>query len=166
MMTIKPGRKTVSESLEDYLEAIWFLTQRQGEVHNKDLARELGVTMPSVTAALRHLQELGYIDYDRRTGPRLTESGECLARQVADRHLLLKEFFSSILLLPPAEAEALACNLEHVIGPEASVRLANLTAYLKDRCFQCDMFDKDRYARKLAEHEPGIRHSCDEQSAD
>lgn len=164
MMTIKPERKGISGSLEDYLEAIWFLSQRQPGVHNKDIARELGVKMPSVTAALQHLKELGYIDYDRRTGPKLTQEGECLARQVADRHALLKDFFASILLMPPDKAEALACSLEHTIGQDAAWRLANLTTYLKENCFSCKSFQMKVYQKTISKQDPAQMHVCTEET--
>ncbi len=164
MMTVKPEKKGISGSLEDYLEAIWFISQRQEGVHNKDIARELGVKMPSVTVALQHLKELGYIEYERKTGPRLTEEGECLARQVADRHALLKEFFASILLMPAPEAEALACSIEHTIGQDAAWRLANLTTYLKENCFTCEKFQFEVYHKTVVKRDPALMRVCTEES--
>lgn len=158
-MTVKPPRKSLSESLEDYIEAIWFLLRDKGEAHNKDIANQLGVKMPSVTAALHTLQQLGYIHYDRRSGATFTEEGECLARQLAERHELLRVFFTDILLLDPQRAESLACAMEHVIGTEATRRLASLTAYLKDSCFRCDLFTLERY-RSLLDSQDDVQDAA------
>jgi len=163
MMTVKPQRKSVSESLEDYLEVIWFLSQQQATVHNKDIARELGVKMPSVTAALQHLKELGYIEYDRKTGPRLTDFGSCLAKQVAERHTLLKDFFSTILLMPNEAAESIACSLEHVISQDATHRLEQLMDYLKQNCFQCKAFRYDEYKKNIDQNSSPSEQACSEE---
>ncbi len=163
MMTVKPARKNLSGSLEDYLETIWFLQRDNRRAHTKDIADELGVKMPSVTAALHALQELGYIEYDRKNGPRLTEDGACIAQQVASRHELLKSFFTEVLLMNPDNAEPLACSIEHLIGADASRRLANLTTYLKENCFHCGKFSYVSYQAQLDQPNENLPNSCSDE---
>ena len=54
----------LSESMEDYLEAIAELIAVDGHAHTKEIAQKLNVKMPSVTGALRQLEQQGYIVYN------------------------------------------------------------------------------------------------------
>ena len=56
--------KILTESLEDYLEAIAELSAVDGHAHTKEIADKLKVKMPSVTGALRQLAEMKYIVYN------------------------------------------------------------------------------------------------------
>ncbi|MBP5586310.1 MAG: hypothetical protein J6Y92_08165, partial [Lentisphaeria bacterium] len=47
----------LTESLEDYLEAIAELIAVEGHAHAKEIAAKLNVKMPSVTGALRQLEK-------------------------------------------------------------------------------------------------------------
>ena len=51
--------KQLTASLEDYLEAIAELTAVDGHAHAKEIAVRLNVKMPSVTGALRQLDQMG-----------------------------------------------------------------------------------------------------------
>ena len=65
----------LSESMEDYLEAIAELIAVGGHAHTKEIAQKLNVKMPSVTGALRQLEQMGYIIYNTHYPVQLTEEG-------------------------------------------------------------------------------------------
>ncbi len=115
----------LSESLEDYLEAIAELIEEEGHAHAKEIARMLGVPMPSVTGALRQLVKLGYIEYNVHYPVVLTPAGAEIAHRVIHRHQALKRFFSQILGLPLEKASQCACHIEHVVD-EDTVRRFDL----------------------------------------
>ena len=50
-----------NESGEDYLEAILRLSAVKDDVHSVEVARELGVSKPAVTKAMRLLTQKGYV---------------------------------------------------------------------------------------------------------
>ena len=112
--------KILTESLEDYLEAIAELCAVNGHAHTKEIAEKLKVKMPSVTGALRQLAEMKYIVYNTHYPVVLTEDGRRVAEEVAARHQVLKRFFVDILGMPEAGASEAACHLEHLID-EATV---------------------------------------------
>ena len=112
--------KILTESLEDYLEAIAELCAVNGHAHTKEIAEKLKVKMPSVTSALRQLAEMKYIVYNTHYPVVLTEDGRRVAEEVAARHQVLKRFFVDILGMPEAGASEAACHLEHLID-EATV---------------------------------------------
>lgn len=116
--------------MEDYLEAIYRLQQRYSVARVKDIAHELRVKMPSVSGALKALKARELVQHEAYGTVTLTPQGRELAEQVARRHLAIVDFLTSILGLPPEQAEPEACDLEHALGPEALQRLVALTDFL------------------------------------
>ena len=105
----------LTESLEDYLEAIAELIAVEGHAHAKEIAAKLNVKMPSVTGALRQLEKMGCIVYNTHYPVQLTEKGRLIAADVMHHHETLQKFFSEILGLPLEKASDTACRLEHLI---------------------------------------------------
>ena len=116
--------KTLSASLEDYLEAIFNLSEAKDEVHVKAIAEELGVKMPSVTGALRKLNERKLVAYHPYETVQLTEEGRRIAEKIDRRHSVFTIFFADVLGLAPDVAEENACRMEHAVDDEALERLA------------------------------------------
>ena len=130
-MTSQPA---LTESLEDYLEAIAELIAVEGHAHTKEIAEKLHVTMPSVTGALRQLEKLSLIVYNTHYPVQLTPEGEKIANEVLHRHKVLKQFFSAILGLPMAKASATACHLEHVVDADTIRRFVLFSEAIENRC--------------------------------
>ena len=112
----------LTESLEDYLEAIAELIEVEGHAHAKEIAAKLNVKMPSVTGALRQLEKMGCIHYNTHYPVQLTEKGRLIAEDVIHHHDVLKKFFSEILGLPLEKASETACRLEHLIDCDTIAR--------------------------------------------
>lgn len=108
----------LTESLEDYLEAIAELIAVDGHAHSKEIAQKLQVTMPSVTGALRQLLQLDLIIYNTHRPVLLTAKGKALAERIIYHHEVLKLFFSGILGLPIDKASETACRLEHIVDED------------------------------------------------
>ena len=123
----------LSESLEDYLEAIAELISVDGHAHTKEIAGKLNVKMPSVTGALRQLEQLGYIIYNTHYPVQLTTEGEIVAGKIVERHRVLKKFFSEILGLSPEKASDTACRLEHAVDEETIDRFTIFSEAIEQR---------------------------------
>ena len=123
----------LTESLEDYLEAIAELIADEGHAHSKDIAGRLHVTMPSVTGALRQLEKMGYIVYNTHYPVQLTKEGKSIADEVIRRHNVLKRFFSLILGLPGDKATATACRLEHAVDADTIQRFILFSEAIESR---------------------------------
>lgn len=67
--------KKLTMKQQNYLEAIYELSDEQGQAHVKDIAEKLNKSMPSVTEAMRKLSEKGYVQYDVRRNVSLTDCG-------------------------------------------------------------------------------------------
>ena len=107
---------TLSASQEDYLEAIFEIEQRKRAVRVKDVASQLGVTMPSVNGALKNLEAKGLIEHEKYEYIELTASGELKASQIASRHRLLFAFLHDILGVEEKTAQDEACRIEHILS--------------------------------------------------
>ena len=123
----------LSESLEDYLEAISELIEVNGHAHTKEIADKLNVKMPSVTAALRQLDKMGCIAYNTHYPVQLTSVGKEIADQVVRRHRILKKFFGDILGLNPEKASETACRLEHAVDEETIERFIVFSEAIENR---------------------------------
>ena len=111
--------KTVSSSLEDYLEVIYEIFEEKQGVKAIEISRRLGVGRSSVTDALKTLAEKKLVNYGRYDVISLTQEGEKIAREVIVKHTVLYDFFIKVLKLSPEEANKNACRVEHVISEEA-----------------------------------------------
>ena len=108
--------------MEDYLEAIYILFQKQGYARCVDVAEYLEVTKPSVSRAVKELTKAKYLRKDSSGILSLTSSGEQVAEKIYERHC----FFTEQLIaagVDPKTAEADACRIEHIISDESFDRL-------------------------------------------
>jgi DtxR family Mn-dependent transcriptional regulator len=80
-----------------------------GVARTSDLAAQLGVTGPSVTARVQELAAAGLVRYVPRKGAALTAEGEHRAVEAAARLRLIERFLAGILRLP---ADAIAGESE------------------------------------------------------
>lgn len=107
----------ILESAENYLETILILQKRNGSVRSIDIASELEFTKPSVSIAMKHLRENGYIEMDKNGHITLLESGRSIAEAVYERHTILSTFLSAIGVSREIAKED-ACRMEHIISNE------------------------------------------------
>lgn len=107
----------IHKSAEDYLEMILMLGEQKGYVRSVDIATSLSVSKPSVSVAMKHLREAGYITMDKDNYIALTEAGMEIARRIYDRHKALTEILVRIGV-DPDTAQKDACKIEHDISPE------------------------------------------------
>ncbi|MBQ7352635.1 MAG: metal-dependent transcriptional regulator [Clostridia bacterium] len=112
----------IKESGEDYLETILVLKKSKGLVRSIDVANELKVTKPSVSVAMKHFREEGYVVADENGYLDLTEKGLKIAQNVYERHEIIAK---ALMTLGVCEETALedSCKIEHVISKESFEKL-------------------------------------------
>jgi len=129
----KTTRRRLTSSLEDYLEAVWSLVQRNRVARVRDIAEHLGVGMPSVTAALKNLSKRGLVNYDPYQVVTLTAAGQEAAEKITGTHTFLRGFLCDVLGLSAESAEANACRMEHAVDGELLERLRDFAEFI-DQC--------------------------------
>ncbi len=123
----------LSATLEDYLECVAMLAAGQRVVRVKDIAKSLGITMPSVSAAIVRLREKGLIDSEKYGYIELTPQGAALAERVCRKHSFLADFFHGVLRMDRKSANSEACRLEHHLSPEACRQIYRLVEFHRDQ---------------------------------
>mgnify|MGYP000635995927 CR=1 FL=1 len=107
-----------NESSEDYLERILMLEQEGNtSIHAIDIANSMGFSKPSVSIALKKLEEAGYVKVNKKSVLSLTDAGREIAKKIYDRHVVIRDFFISIGV-DPKTASKDACKIEHDLSDE------------------------------------------------
>ncbi len=122
----------LSESLEDYLEAILVLSETKKVVRVKDLMAHLEFKVSSVNNAVKSLTEKGLVEHEKYGHIELTETGEVLAKRIHGKHLNITRFFEEVLCVSKETANKSACRMEHILTGEAYGKFVNFLNFILD----------------------------------
>lgn len=121
----------LSDSQEDYLEAIFHIVAEKHAARVKDIAQRLGVNPASVTGALGLLSEKGLINYAPYDVITLTPKGRKVSKDVVLRHEVLRHFFLNILSVDIDIADQAACSMEHALPREILDRMTEFLNFIE-----------------------------------
>ncbi len=107
----------MKESGENYLESIYVLSQRQKEVRATDICAYFGYSRPTVSVALKHFKEQGYVEVDENNHITLTDAGLAIAEKIYERHVVITRMLVH-LGVSEEVAAADACKIEHDLSDE------------------------------------------------
>lgn len=122
-----------SHSVDDYLEAIYFLATPIGEygpvvkeapVPAARVAEMLSVTPPTASEMLKRLEGEGLIERGPRKGPLLTAKGRAEAERVVRHHRVIERFLTDFMGYTPAESHVHADAMGDAFTDEMVERLA------------------------------------------
>jgi len=134
-MTIIQPKKKVTTSKEDYLKAIWSLSERsiegKSEAGTNDLSALLGVSPPAVSKMLKQMERQSLVAHMPYYGVRLTEKGREVALRIVRRHRLLELFLWKILKYDEHPVHDEAERLEHHISEEFEQKIDALLGFPK-----------------------------------
>lgn len=114
----------IQESGEMYLESIFVLSQKGGQVRSVDVSEYLGYSKPSVSRAVGLLKSGGYLMMDKDGSLTLTDSGLEIARKIYERHTVITRLLVA-LGVSSETADADACKVEHAISDETFEAIKN-----------------------------------------
>ncbi len=87
----------ITRGLKKYLKVILDIENSKGIVRVKDISTKLGISMASVSSALKKLRDMGYIDYEKYDFVRFTLKGKELADKFYYNFSVLYRFFVEVL---------------------------------------------------------------------
>jgi DtxR family Mn-dependent transcriptional regulator len=131
-----------AHSVDDYLEAIYFLATPIGEygpvvkeapVPAARVAEMLSVTPPTASEMLKRLESDGLIERGPRKGPLLTRKGRSEAERVVRHHRIIERFLTDFMGYTPAESHVHADELGDAFSDEMVERLAEQLGH-PERC--------------------------------
>ena len=115
----------MSESVEEYLEAVYSFNEKGELAKNQDLSEKLRVSPPSVTEMIKKLADEGLVTYEPYKGVLLTGTGMARAQKVVRKHRLLERFLHDTLGLNINKVHDEACKIEHSISDETAAALCD-----------------------------------------
>lgn len=113
----------VSETVERYLEAIYYIDAEGLPVRGAHLADWLGVAPPTVAAALQRMMRDGLVEASPAKDVSLTTAGRALASNVVRRHRIAERWLVDVLKFDWLSADQEASRLAHAISDEVASRL-------------------------------------------
>ncbi len=120
----------MSESGEEYLEALWLLKEKGVELCRiKDVAEMLNVRPPSAVEMLKKLEKGGFVDYKRQKGIMLTENGKKKAEEIIRAHRLMEVLLNKVIKIDKENIEEIACCCEHLISGEIAVKVCTFLGH-------------------------------------
>jgi DtxR family transcriptional regulator, Mn-dependent transcriptional regulator len=127
------NNEKLSANIEEYLETIYKLSQKEKTVKTSKISKNLGITPASVSEMLKKLEKMGYVDYSQYKGVKLTDSGLKVAKNITRKHRLLERFLHDILKLKDHFLHDQACEMEHSLSDDAERALCQVLDH-PDKC--------------------------------
>src|SRR3990172_8456118 len=123
----------MSISTEEYLEALYTLTQSGGPASTSSVSKKLNITPASVTEMMQKLSDEGYVNYQPYQGVTLTAKGYQIAEKMTRKHRLLERFLHDVLHIGNDKVHKEACELEHGLSDETARAMCQ-TLKAPDKC--------------------------------
>ena len=112
-----------SESVEDYLKAIFKLERHGQWVATSHIAERLQISAPSVSRMLKKLSESKRVQHAPYRGVKLTRGGRRQALRVIRNHRVLETYVAQVLGMAWDRVDQEVERLEHVVSDELINRM-------------------------------------------
>ncbi|MEQ8523727.1 metal-dependent transcriptional regulator [Gracilimonas sp.] len=116
----------LSQSVEDYLKAIYVLQSEGEATTTTNIANALDVSSASVTNMLKRLAKMNLLEYESYKGAKLTSAGNKIALEILRHHRLLELYLKEVMGYSWDEVHDEAEKLEHHISEQFEDRIAEL----------------------------------------
>lgn len=116
----------LSQSVEDYLKAIYKLEADDKGASTTRIAEALEVSSASATNMVKRLSKMGLVNYQSYKGARLTASGRKIALEIIRHHRLLELYLLEVMGYSWDEVHDEAEKLEHHISEQFEDKIAEL----------------------------------------
>ncbi len=120
-----------SHTEENYLKALYHLTQGETDATISALSRMLGVSLPTVNSMVKNLKRQGLIHYEKYKPLSLTRKGQKEAALVLRKHRLTEMYLAEKMGFGWDEVHAIAEQIEHIDSPEFFERMDKLLGFPK-----------------------------------
>jgi len=116
---------------ENYLKALFNLSNSRGEVNVSELSKRLEIKMPTVTSMMKKLSEKKLVFYESYKPLRLTEKGKKEAAIIIRKHRLTEMFLVQQMGFGWEEVHAIAEQVEHIQSAEFFEKMDELLGFPK-----------------------------------
>lgn len=128
---MKREDKSLTASMEDYLEMIYRLSSESGFTRITELSKALNVASPSSTRMVQKLAELKLLKYERYGVLVLREEGKMLGYELIKRHNMVERF---IKLIGVSDEDALeeTEKIEHTVSPKTMLCIERFLGFIRE----------------------------------
>lgn len=123
--------ENLSDSLEDYLEAIYIINIDRIVVRVKELAQFLSVKTPSVVDAISKLEKKGLVSHEKYGYLSLSAEGSKIAKGIYKKHEYIYKFLNEVLNVDEESAEKDACGIEHHISKSTLEKIIKFMGFVE-----------------------------------
>lgn len=119
----------ISLTEENYLKAMFSLSQKTGEISVNDLSKELDIKMPSVTSMVKRLASKDLVNYQSYKPLTLTDKGEKFALSIIRKHRLTEMFLVEKMGFGWEEVHEVAEQIEHIHSPKFFAKMDEMLGH-------------------------------------
>lgn len=123
-MTPATPARVLTRSVEDYLKAIFHLTEAGAPATTTDIANQLDLAPASVTGMVKRLSEQRLLEHEPYRGVQLTAVGRRAALRMVRRHRVLESYLVAFLGYTWDAVHEEAERLEHAVSDALIERMA------------------------------------------
>ena len=99
---------------ENYLKAIFFLSQKNVEVSITELSNQINVSKPTANNMVNKMEKKGWVLYQKYKPLKLTAKGEKIGALIVRKHRLAEMFLSEVMGFGWEEVHDIAEEMEHL----------------------------------------------------
>ena len=118
-----------TQTKENYLKAIYFLTVKNQKVTITELGEQMNVSKPTVNNMIKKLTLNGWIKYEKYKPISLTEKGKVDAALIIRKHRLTEMFLVQIMGFGWEEVHSIAEEMEHLKTESLFDRMDEILGY-------------------------------------
>ncbi len=136
----------LTHSSVHHLMAIALLLKKNGYARGIDVANYLDISRSSVSVTLHKLLAKGYIAEDANKFYQLTAAGNEITNDVLSTRRIVKKFFTDVLGVSEQIAEEDACQIEHLLHHETSLKLFKFIRFMDSESMKgSDLLNRFRH---------------------
>jgi len=131
------------KTVEEYLELIYELEEKEGLAQTGTIAAEMDVKPPSVTEMLQKLDKEGFVNYRSYAGATLTPQGREIAGRLMKKHQIIEDFLVMIGV-DDRHSTNDACQIEHHMSEISIVQLEKFVEFLQKKNEEIQLMEQFR----------------------
>ncbi len=137
IQTTRQFQKTLTQSLEKYLLAIYDISKNNSNIIVKDVSKYLKIGGASTACAIKTLAKKGLINYIPYGNITLTNEGMKLIQLKIYRHNTISNFLNQVLEIEKTSAEKNASIIEYSMTEDVLIKFVHFIDFMK----QCSCKD-------------------------
>lgn len=125
-------KNELTESLEKYLLAIYYIVQENKAARVKDVSKYLNIGGPATSDAVKTLAERGFINYVPYGIITITEKGEQRAEEKIHRHKTISNFLEKVLQVDSERVQDSAKSIEYSMPEDVLEKFVSFLTFMEN----------------------------------